>query len=524
MHANLSRFFVFLTFSAVSVSALHPPVHHVLFDEVGQMASSMTYIHVAIPLNITTFQHQIDLFHTYLTNFKALTTNESHQVIFTKTIRDLARFATDRLDILKDRLTYIDHVLPGLTDNIPTRQKRFLFLPAAIKWQNKYNECKRDYETRMRLYLRTTQDLRFEWNKCEEKLNKTTFYPDIPEFHAVYQDPSAPTTTPAPSPPPDFSAFRNKTRYYRTAFSHKPDQPLTHSEIMDLFDWYLDNADFPENITDFNTQFYPISYDNTTDFDDEFSLNLTNIDNLDKYLSPVINETDNELDFASYAQNIFTAFKIIKTINQNSTAPQIQSRRKRFVLAAAALFTGVLGTFFGLYNTHEISRINTNVINLQEQQHLLTQIVQRHEHEFQELTKDLDHLTSIVRTLIMYNPALVFAKLEYNIKIIEDRLDVLFDSLQQLQHHRLSVKLLDSNQMQALHSAILTSARSRNLQLIPKQPSHYFQLDVSYIRTNNEVTILLHVPCVTNNQLLTIYRYIPFPYPVSHSRFPSFLG
>ena len=60
------------------------PKHIIAFDEIGQMAASMAYIHVAIPLNISTYQHQCSLFDSYLKSFAAKTTNDPLHVSFTK--------------------------------------------------------------------------------------------------------------------------------------------------------------------------------------------------------------------------------------------------------------------------------------------------------------------------------------------------------------------------------------------------------------------------------------------------------
>ena len=88
------------------------------------MAASMTYIHVAIPLNISTFEDQIYLFQYYLDHhFLPMTTNDSNAILFTKTIRDLAHFASLRLQYLADKVKYIDHLLPDDTDSLG-RQKR----------------------------------------------------------------------------------------------------------------------------------------------------------------------------------------------------------------------------------------------------------------------------------------------------------------------------------------------------------------------------------------------------------------
>ncbi len=132
---------------------------------------------------------------------------------------------------------------------------------------------------------------------------------------------------------------------------------------------------------------------------------------------------------------------------------------------------------------------------------------------------ELNHLTDVIGTLITYNPALVYAKLEHNVKIIEDRLSVLFDALQQLQHQQLSVTLLDEHHMSLLHDSVRSTATSRNLQVLPTRPQDYFQLDLSYIRSGKDVLMILHVPCVTTNHLLSIYKYVPFPYPTVHASF-----
>jgi hypothetical protein len=73
--------------------------------------------------------------------------------------------------------------------------------------------------------------------------------------------------------------------------------------------------------------------------------------------------------------------------------------------------------------------------------------------------------------------------------------------------------------MSLLHESVINTAASRNLQVLPTRPQDYFQLDLSYIRSGKDVLMILHVPCVTKNHLLSIYKYIPFPYPTFHTTF-----
>ncbi len=60
-------------------------------------------------------------------------------------------------------------------------------------------------------------------------------------------------------------------------------------------------------------------------------------------------------------------------------------------------------------------KIQKDILNLSDQHNLLVGIVKKHEHQIQELANDLNHLTNIIRLLITYNPALVYAKFERNV-------------------------------------------------------------------------------------------------------------
>jgi hypothetical protein len=113
----------------------------------------------------------------------------------------------------------------------------------------------------------------------------------------------------------------------------------------------------------------------------------------------------------------------------HSTEPLLH-RDKRQLLAAAALVTGAIGTFIGLYNSHELHEIRNELLTLSDQHNLLTNVVKRHEHMLASLDTQLLHLTNVVETLIVHNPALVYAELNRNIQAIESQLEILFETFQ----------------------------------------------------------------------------------------------
>jgi hypothetical protein len=58
------------------------------------------------------------------------------------------------------------------------------------------------------------------------------------------------------------------------------------------------------------------------------------------------------------------------------------------------------------------------------------------------------------------------------------------------------------------------SACHRNVDLIPNKPQDLFQLDASYICQGEKIHILLHIPTAATDEMLSLYKYIPFPFPL----------
>jgi hypothetical protein len=100
--------------------------HHIIFNPVGRIAAQMSYIHVAIPVNLISVQQQINAFHGYLNTFTNLSTSHSNKAHLTRVINELATFAKSDIVDFTTRLRMLDHVLP--IDNKPHRHKRFIDL------------------------------------------------------------------------------------------------------------------------------------------------------------------------------------------------------------------------------------------------------------------------------------------------------------------------------------------------------------------------------------------------------------
>ena len=382
--------------------------NHIIYDNIGSLATRVSHVHVAIPLNITAIAHQLTLFSDYLSPLVAetplprgATTAEIETNNFQKIISSTAIFSFVKIDRLREKLHFISSILPkdSKLDITNSRHKRFLnLIPMLIlteQFKRNFANKKKDAD-----YIK----------RAEQKIK-------------LLQD-----------------------QIYD--FQHPIAHPLPDLMIHEIFP----NSSFPSN-----SSFTP-------------------------------------------------AFKHAT----NDTLP----RSKRQILAAAAVVSGLAGTFFGLFTHFELQTISAHLDSVADKQNLLVQVAQTHEEHITQLEHDLSTLSSVLEAFIKYNPTLLYARLNHQVDTLELRVDTLIDTIQQLQHHRLSIKLLTQPQLIAMHADIKISAANMNSVPFPQNLQDYFQLETSYLNTGSEILILLHVPCSTNDDLLTIYKYIPFPFPI----------
>jgi hypothetical protein len=106
-------------FLLMSVMLLHPAfTHHVVFEEIGEMAGALSYVHAVVPVNISGLAHAVNNFkedvHTLLALYtkKRSPTGLSHDDWFHQRIMDLFTLASTDADAM---LTSIH----GLRDTLP---------------------------------------------------------------------------------------------------------------------------------------------------------------------------------------------------------------------------------------------------------------------------------------------------------------------------------------------------------------------------------------------------------------------
>ena len=104
--------------SPLSQSSSEPIKHFIIFDEIGEMASSMTYIHVQIPLNCSTLYAQAATFTTHLQSIVDQEFSQDTPKPFADAIVLTAKFH------LKRALRKIAK-FKSVDDNLPKIQSKF---------------------------------------------------------------------------------------------------------------------------------------------------------------------------------------------------------------------------------------------------------------------------------------------------------------------------------------------------------------------------------------------------------------
>ena len=94
------------------INPTNKPEQNILFEEVGKLATQMKYVHVLIPLNITTFFTQAQILQDSFQNLTSQTTADKRRVSFTKAIRDAGTYGMRKLTTIMDQIKNLDNNLP----------------------------------------------------------------------------------------------------------------------------------------------------------------------------------------------------------------------------------------------------------------------------------------------------------------------------------------------------------------------------------------------------------------------------
>ena len=193
------------------------------------------------------------------------------------------------------------------------------------------------------------------------------------------------------------------------------------------------------------------------------------------------------------------------------------SEKKRFL----NLIFGITATAFGIGNTLQISKLNAQMAKTNARQDMLVDISQLHENHLYTLDIKMNQSTTVMTEFVKYNPAVASQSITGMLMHVQNVQTRIEDGLDQAQLHRLSHKLFPNDVLETIKANIDEVATRNGYLSFVEHVTDLFQIPLSYVYQpgNETVSLILHVPLVKHENLLTMHQYLPFP--LSHDLSPN---
>jgi hypothetical protein len=136
----------------------------------------------------------------------------------------------------------------------------------------------------------------------------------------------------------------------------------------------------------------------------------------------------------------------------------IQSRQKRFV-QLFSLADDKVGTFMGAFNAYEIQQLKSKFNNLHSGQNMLVRVTYQHDEDIKNILDNMQSILEVIDLMAQYNPGLLMMQIGEQLDEFKNRVTVLVNAVQQLHHRRLSMDLLNPEQMAIIHQSVQQKAR-----------------------------------------------------------------
>ena len=194
-----------------------------------------------------------------------------------------------------------------------------------------------------------------------------------------------------------------------------------------------------------------------------------------------------------------------------STRIESGSRKTRFV----PLLLGVIGTFANIFSRAALHKLEEELSDVRAVQNKLVEIVVSQKAVIEALHKGLQDVKAYIQLQQTLNPANVDAAIKSLIDRVRIEVDRLFRVLQHAQTRRLAVDFLDASEIHQLFPTLREKAAAQQADLLITRPSDLYQIEMSYFFDGHSINLLLHVPIVPKDSLLTLVKLHPFPLPVT---------
>ena len=192
-----------------------------------------------------------------------------------------------------------------------------------------------------------------------------------------------------------------------------------------------------------------------------------------------------------------------------TTEIDLPGRPKRFIALGIAIAAAALSS----YNAYKITELNNEISVLKSKTDLLVDVSHLHEAHLHHLEDKTDATNELLADLLESN-------VWFTAKIT-DAVEKKFQSVvhhhenvvKSAQHHRLAPGALPHDVLDEILNHTLAVAKKRNMVSFVNYASDLFQVEVSHLYDPKtmQFTLIVHIPLVSNSNLLELYEFLPLP-------------
>ena len=191
-----------------------------------------------------------------------------------------------------------------------------------------------------------------------------------------------------------------------------------------------------------------------------------------------------------------------------------ECRQRHFVFQLVNLISGIWGTYNGIYTRQQLDQLRRDLTKVEKNQDRLFAITSAHQTTILQLDTAVSAILDSTLRQIANPSSVTDVTLQRLVDMLEQNVGKANHAIQATQIRRLSVYFRNVDQLHDLHARCLATANQHNSKLIVEYPLDFFQVELSYVYTKDNIVLVLYVPMVPTDALLQLMRYQSFPIPL----------
>lgn len=205
---------------------------------------------------------------------------------------------------------------------------------------------------------------------------------------------------------------------------------------------------------------------------------------------------------------------LLATMPQQQISPSHRKPRFAEALASAGgAAAAVGGIALGVVNLFRLQGLDARMNKLEKEETLLKDITQLHENHLKNLDSQIQLQDQVFQELYSSNPTELLSAYDYATMGLQRATKLASSAISHAQRHRLAPGVFPAEALKAaVHHAKQVAEDNDYINYV-HHTSDLFQLEASFLYNpvNKTLVIILHIPMVKREHLLTMHKYVPLP-------------